>query len=149
MVKLKPNLELNWTWTSEVWVDFVLQSHNNNNNPHLISIYRKGLQVYDLESVKVWVLKNSRSCRSFLSSRIRWGFLLFLLWHWKTKSTPTLTSSSLFSWVPSQVGVWQQLQLWPVQVRSVEFQIRFEFDNKNKSESHYRSERNQVFFKKW
>ena len=58
----------NPTWNStelelvEVGVDFVFQCHNNKknkNNPHLILIYRKGLQVYNLGWVTVWV---SRSC---------------------------------------------------------------------------------------
>ena len=61
----------NPTWNStelelvRVVVDFVFQCHNkkknkkNKKNPHLILIYRKGLQVYNLERVTVWV---SRSC---------------------------------------------------------------------------------------
>ena len=54
----------NPTWNStelelvRVGVDFVFQCHNNK-NPHLILIYRKGLQVYNLGRVTVWV---SRSC---------------------------------------------------------------------------------------
>ena len=57
----------NPTWNStelelvRVGVDFVFQCHNNKNNknPHLILIYRKVLQVYNLGRVTVWV---SRSC---------------------------------------------------------------------------------------
>ena len=62
----------NPTWNStelelvRVGVDFVFQCHNknknknkNNKNPHLILIYRKVLQVYNLGRVTVWV---SRSC---------------------------------------------------------------------------------------
>ena len=57
----------NPTWNStelelvRVGVDFVFQCHKKkkNKNPHLILIYRKGLQVYNLGSVTVWV---SRSC---------------------------------------------------------------------------------------
>ena len=57
----------NPTWNStelelvRVGVDFVFQCHNKNKkkNPHLILIYRKGLQVYNLGRVTVWV---SRSC---------------------------------------------------------------------------------------
>ena len=58
----------NPTWNStelelvRVGVDFVFQCHNKNNknkNPHLILIYRKVLQVYNLGRVTVWV---SRSC---------------------------------------------------------------------------------------
>ena len=57
----------NPTWNStelelvEVGVDFVFQCHNKNNknknkkNPHLILIYRKGLEVYNLGRVTVWV----------------------------------------------------------------------------------------------
>ena len=58
----------NPTWNStelelvRVGVDFVFQCHKKKNkkkNPHLILIYRKGLQVYNLGRVTVWV---SRSC---------------------------------------------------------------------------------------
>ena len=62
----------NPTWNStelelvRVGVDFVFQCHKkkknkkkNKKNPHLILIYRKGLQVYNLGRVTVWV---SRSC---------------------------------------------------------------------------------------
>ena len=58
----------NPTWNSTelelvgVVVDFVFQCHKKKNkkkNPHLIFIYRKGLQVYNLGRVTVWV---SRSC---------------------------------------------------------------------------------------
>ena len=42
-----------------VGVDFVFQCHKKNKNPHLILIYRKGLLVYNLGRVTVWV---SRSC---------------------------------------------------------------------------------------
>ena len=40
--------------------DFVFQCHKmNDNNPHLILIYRKSLQVYALGWVKVWVSRRS------------------------------------------------------------------------------------------
>ena len=56
----------NPTWNStelelvRVGVDFVFQCHKkkkkkNKKNPHLILIYRKGLQMYNLERVTVWV----------------------------------------------------------------------------------------------
>ena len=45
---------------SDAWVDVIAVYWNKNNkNPHLILIYRKVLQVYNLGRVTVWV---SRSC---------------------------------------------------------------------------------------
>ena len=88
---------------SEAWCSCKLCSYKKKNVPSRHLLYTPN--------------HNSRSCRSFPSSKIKWGFLLFLfflffllfLLLWKTKSTPTLTSSSLFRWV----------------------QVRLEFDNKN------------------
>ena len=65
--ELLSNSNLTWNSTElelvEVGVDFVFQCHkknkNKNKNPHLILIYRKVLQVYNLGRVTVWV---SRSC---------------------------------------------------------------------------------------
>ena len=63
--KLLSNSNPTWNSTElelvRVGVDFVFQCHNKNKkkNPHLILIYRKGLQVYNLGRVTVWV---SRSC---------------------------------------------------------------------------------------
>ena len=55
----------NPTWNStelelvRVGVDFVFQCHKKKNNPHLILMYRKGLEVYNLGRETVWV---SRTC---------------------------------------------------------------------------------------